>query len=159
MLLIQKISNHYGVFLMSCELYISLTQLDFAEDQVRIHWALSYFNGGCVANFAKRIIRQEMQTRKMCFTSWDKFREEFMASFIPEDEATTALMQLESDHYFQGKRNGEAYINKFKDFVDLSGYMDPITIVLKFHCGLNSVTQDCRVWHRQTKGQGLQWLV
>jgi hypothetical protein len=42
------------------EFYISLTQLDFVEDQVRIHWALSYFKGGCAATFAERIIRQEM---------------------------------------------------------------------------------------------------
>jgi hypothetical protein len=45
-------SNFYGdraqgrAFLTSCELYISLTQLDFVEDQVHIHWALSYFKGG-----------------------------------------------------------------------------------------------------------------
>jgi hypothetical protein len=38
-----------------------------------------------------------MQTRKMCFASWDKFREEFMVVFCPENEATTALMRLESD--------------------------------------------------------------
>jgi hypothetical protein len=44
----------------------------------------------------------------------------------------TVLMQLESDWYFQGKWNVEAYIDKFKDLVDLSGYTDPITIVLKF---------------------------
>jgi hypothetical protein len=28
-------------FLMSCKLYISLTQSDFVDKQVRIHWALS----------------------------------------------------------------------------------------------------------------------
>jgi hypothetical protein len=44
------------VFLMSCELYILLSQLDFIEDQVRIHWALSYFKGGRVATFAERVI-------------------------------------------------------------------------------------------------------
>jgi hypothetical protein len=43
-----------------------------------------------------------------------------------------ALMRLESDCYFQGKRNAEAYIDKFKDLIDLSGYTDPIAIVLKF---------------------------
>jgi hypothetical protein len=46
------------------------------------------------------------------------------------------------DHYFQGKQNVEAYINEFKDLVDLSGYTDPIAIVLKFHHGLNLMTQD-----------------
>jgi hypothetical protein len=78
----------------------------------------------------------------MCFASWDKFREEFTAVFCPENKATTALMRLESDCYFQGKRNVEACIDKFKDLVDLSGYTDPITIILKFRRGLNSTTQD-----------------
>jgi hypothetical protein len=41
-----------------------------------------------------------MQTGKICFASWDKFREEFMVAFFPETGATTALIQLESDHYF-----------------------------------------------------------
>jgi hypothetical protein len=82
---------------MSCELYISLSQSDFVEDQVRIHWALSYFKGGRAATFAERIIWQEMRTRKMCFASWEEFREQFMAAFCPENEATTVLMRLESD--------------------------------------------------------------
>jgi hypothetical protein len=56
-------------FLTSCELYISLTQLDFIEDQVHIHWALSYFKGGHAATFAEHIIWQEMRTGKMCFAS------------------------------------------------------------------------------------------
>jgi hypothetical protein len=43
-------------FLTSCELYISLSQSDFVKDQVRIHWALSYFKGGCAATFAERVI-------------------------------------------------------------------------------------------------------
>jgi hypothetical protein len=127
---------------MSCELYISLTQLDFIKDQVRIHWALSYFKGRCAANFAECIIWQEMRTGKMCFASWDEFREEFMAVFCPENKATTVIMRLESDCYFQGKRNIEAYIDEFKDLIDLSGYTDPIAIVLKFCHGLNSMTQD-----------------
>jgi hypothetical protein len=41
-------------------------------------------------------------------------------------------MRLKSDRYYQGKQNVEAYIDEFKDLVDLSSYTDPITIVLKF---------------------------
>jgi hypothetical protein len=51
-------------------------------------------------------------------------------------------MRLESDQYYQGKRNVEAYIDEFKDLIDLSGYIDPIAIVLKFRRGLNLTTQD-----------------
>jgi hypothetical protein len=78
--------------LTSCELYILLSQSDFVKDQVRIHWALSYFKGRRAATFAEHIIRQEMQTGKMCFASWDEFIEEFTAAFCPENEATTVLM-------------------------------------------------------------------
>jgi hypothetical protein len=74
--------------------------------------------------------------------SWDKFRDEFTAAFCPENKATTALMRLESYRYFQGKRNVEVYIDEFKDLIDLSGYTDPIAIVLKFRRGLNPTTQD-----------------
>jgi hypothetical protein len=52
------------------------------------------------------------------------------------------LMRLESDQYYQSKRNVEAYIDEFKDLIDLSGYTDPIAIVLKFRRGLNPTTQD-----------------
>jgi hypothetical protein len=78
----------------------------------------------------------------MCFTSWSDFTEEFMLMFCPENEATIALMWLESDHYYQGKWNVEVYIDEFKDLIDLSGYTDPIAIVLTFCRGLNSMTQD-----------------
>jgi hypothetical protein len=37
-----------------------------------------------------------------------------------------------SDQYYQGKWDVEAYIDEFKDLVNLSRYTDPITIVLKF---------------------------
>jgi hypothetical protein len=83
-----------------------------------------------------------MRSGKMCFASWDEFREEFTAAFCPENEASTALMRLESDRYFQGKWNVEAYIDEFKDLIDLSRYTDPIAVILKFRCGLNPMTQD-----------------
>jgi hypothetical protein len=105
-------------------------------------WALSYFKGRRAVTFAKRVIQQEIRNGKMCFTSWDEFREEFKAAFCPENEATTTLIRLELDRYFQGKRNREAYIDEFKDLIDLSGYMDPIAIVLEFRHGLNPTTQD-----------------
>jgi hypothetical protein len=119
-----------------------LTASDFIDEQVRVHWALSYFKGGRAASFTKCILQQELRSGKMCFASWSDFTEEFALMFCPENEATTALMRLESDHYFQGKQNIEAYIDEFKDLVDLFGYTDPIAIVLKFHRRLNPITQD-----------------
>jgi hypothetical protein len=68
----------------------------------------------------------------MCFASWHDFTEEFATTFCPENKATMALMRLKSDWYYQGKWNVEMYIDEFKDLIDLSGYTDPIAIVLKF---------------------------
>jgi hypothetical protein len=73
-----------------------------------------------------------MRTGVMAFADWTDFTLEFRSTFCPENEATSALMRLESDRYFQGQRNIEAYIDEFKDLVDMSGYTDPIAIVLKF---------------------------
>jgi hypothetical protein len=78
----------------------------------------------------------------MAFTDWTDFTSEFMSTFCPENKAMSALMRLELDRYFQGQQNVEAYINEFKDLIDISGYTDPIAIVLKFHRGLNATTQD-----------------
>jgi hypothetical protein len=93
-------------------------------------------------NFAKRIIRQKMKTGKMVFTSWTEFTDEFELIFCPENEATTVLMTLESDRYFQGKRNVDAYTDEFRELVALSGYTDPIAVVLKFCRSLQPSTQD-----------------
>jgi hypothetical protein len=79
-------------FLTSCELYILLTQSDFVDEQVRIHWGLSYFKGRCVASFTECILWQELQSGQMCSASWHDFTEEFMATFCPENEATMVLM-------------------------------------------------------------------
>jgi hypothetical protein len=77
--------------------------LDFIDEQVCIHWALSYFKGRCAASFAKRILWQELRSGKMCFTSWSDFTEEFVLMFCPENEVTMALIWLESERYYQGK--------------------------------------------------------
>jgi hypothetical protein len=73
-------------------------------------------------SFTEHILWQELQSGKMCFASWDDFTEEFALTFCPENEATTALMGLESDQYYQGRWNVEAYIDEFKDLVNLSRY-------------------------------------
>jgi hypothetical protein len=38
-----------------------------------------------------------MKTGKMVFASWTEFTDKFELIFCPENEATTALMTLESD--------------------------------------------------------------
>ena len=76
------------------------------------------------------------------YGSWDAFQKVFIETFCPENESTHALMHLESDRYFQGKRTVDTYVNEFEDLINLLGYSDDLTIVLKFRCGLNPILQD-----------------
>jgi hypothetical protein len=119
--------------LTSCELYISLTVSDFPNNQTQIHWALSYCKSGCTETFAEYIVRQEVKTDRMVVSSWTEFTDKFTLIFCPENEAITTLLTLESNQYFQARQNVDAYTNKFRKLIALSGYTDPITIVLKFH--------------------------
>jgi hypothetical protein len=68
----------------------------------------------------------------MAFTDWTDFVLEFMSTFCPENEAMFALMHFKSDRYFQGQQTVEAYIDEFKNLVDMSSYTDLIALVLKF---------------------------
>jgi hypothetical protein len=140
-------------FLTSCELYLSLTGPDYPDKQSRIHWALSFFKSGRAATFSERIVRQEMRTGVIAFADWTNFTSEFMSTFCPENEATSALMRLELDRYFQGQRNVEAYIDEFRDLVDMSSYTNPIAIVFSPRPECDDARQNCRVGDRQTTGQ------
>jgi hypothetical protein len=70
------------------------------------------------------------------------FRSTFVEAFCPENESTQALIRLESDKYFQARRNVEAYVDEFETLIDVSGYTDELAIVLKFRRGLNPAIQD-----------------
>jgi hypothetical protein len=129
-------------FLTSCRLYISLSIDDFADEQAQIHWALSYFKSGRAATFADRTLRAETKRGGPSYATWADFEAEFRSTFCLENEATTSLMRLESERYFQGRRTVDMYVDEFSDLIDLSGYSDPLAIVIKFRRGLNASTQD-----------------
>jgi hypothetical protein len=68
-----------GHAFLTCELYMLITALK------QIHWVLSFCKTGCAATFAERIVRQEMKTRKIIFTSCTKFMNKFKLIFCLEN--------------------------------------------------------------------------
>jgi hypothetical protein len=74
--------------------------------------------------------------------TWADFEAEFRATFCLENKATTSLMHLESERYFQGRQTVDQYVDEFSDLIDLSGYSDPLAIIIKFRQGLDASTQD-----------------
>ena len=84
-------------FLTSCLLYFSLCPADFADEQTKIHWVLSYLKSGRAALHADRVLRTELRTGRHLFADWDAFYADFVETFCPENEATHSLMRLESE--------------------------------------------------------------
>jgi hypothetical protein len=68
----------------------------------------------------------------MTFVDWNEF---IVLMFCPENEVMIALIQEVLPRQAQCR-------GVCKDLIDMSGYMDTIAIVLKFHGGLNVMTQD-----------------
>ena len=96
---------------------------------------------GHAATFADQVIRHNKRGGRCHFPDFDDFRMQFVKDFCPENESVTALMRLESARYFQGRRTVDAYIDEFVDLIELSGYTDPIAIVIKFRRGLSPAIQ------------------
>jgi hypothetical protein len=119
-------------FLTSCQLYISLSLNDFTNEQAQIHWALSYFTSGHAATFVDRTLRAESKRGGLSYATWADFEAEFKLTFCLKNKATTSLMCLQSERYFQGQRTVDRYVYEFSDLIDLSGYSDPLAIIIKF---------------------------
>jgi hypothetical protein len=128
-------------FLTSIALYLSLRGSEFANDQDRIKWVLSYMKSGRAATFAQRTMRAEMLLRRPAYATFDDFRRSIEDEFCPQDEATQALMKLESEGYYQGARSVNAYIDEFQELVGTSGLVDPVGLVMKFRRGLDPKIQ------------------
>ena len=69
--------NKGQAFLNSCQLYLSLCSGDFATDQDRIHWVLSFMKADRASHFADRVLRHGAISRRpatgsvmKCTTSW-----------------------------------------------------------------------------------------
>jgi len=94
------------------------------------------------ARFVDRTLRHESRESKVRYADWGAFYAAYTTNFCPANEATTALMRLETRSYFQNKRDVDEYVDEFEELIDMSGYSDPLVIVIKFRRGLNPTTQD-----------------
>jgi hypothetical protein len=129
-------------FLNSCQLYISLCESQFRDDQAMIHWALSFMKSRHAALYANHILRRETSEALPAFVSWKGFELDFISKFCPKNEATVALTKLELTRYYQGRTSVDDYIDKFSELVEEAGYSDGLSIVMKFQKGLDWDIQD-----------------
>jgi hypothetical protein len=50
----------------------------------------------------------------------------------PPMSMTMALMKLEMEEDYQNKHNVDEYVDDFEELINLSGYTDPLVVVIKF---------------------------
>jgi hypothetical protein len=129
-------------FINSCMLYAALCPEEFTDDIQQIRWVLTFMKKDRAAIFADRTIRSENRTGVPRFQSWESFYTTYVSLFCPVNESTMALMKLETEEYHQNKRDVDEYVDDFEELVDLSGYTDPLAIVIKFRRGLNATIQN-----------------
>jgi hypothetical protein len=129
-------------FLKSCTLYIRLCHADFVDDQAKILWVLSYMKTDRASDFANEALEYSDTTGRDLYKDWAAFYVALVENFLPPCEASIAVLRLESDRYYQGKRTVQEYLDEFKTLVRRSGYEEEIGIVLKFRRGLNREIHD-----------------
>jgi len=129
-------------FLNSCDLYIGLAPTQFADDQARIYWVLSFMKGDRAAHFTDRTMRLTQQTGSLPWATWADFRLEFICDFCLKNEVQTAHTDLETSKYHQGSRSVDEYVDEFRELVDRAEYTEGANIVLKFRHGLSPIIQN-----------------
>jgi hypothetical protein len=97
---------------------------------------------GRAALYANSILRNEASRHVPSFLSWRDFEGGFTSKFCPKNEATAALTKLESTRYYQGRKAVDDYIDEFSELVEEAGYVDGLSIVMKFRRGLDRDIQD-----------------
>jgi len=126
-------------FLNSCNLYIGLAPTQFANDQARIYWVLSFMKGGDTVHFTDWTMQLAQQMGSLPWATWAEFRLEFICNFCLKNEVQMACTDLETSKYHQGSHSVDKYVDEFRELVDCAEYTKDANIVLKFWHGLSPI--------------------
>ena len=126
--------EHGRSFLNSCTIYFALAGDQFADENARVLWALSFMNGGRAALFAKRAMTPGFA--EFSLHSWTDFEDAFTRDFCEQHEEEHAQLALEGTAYHQARQSAEDYVDAFRDLVLKSRYQDERALIMKFCHGL-----------------------
>jgi len=65
--------------------------------------------------------------------SWTNFEQQFWSQFFPVNAEADAINTLEGSSYYQGNWTVDDYLDSFLILASDTRYMDPQTLVVKFH--------------------------
>ncbi|KIJ31909.1 hypothetical protein M422DRAFT_266411 [Sphaerobolus stellatus SS14] len=98
-------------FLNSCNLYFSIAERAFQNEQACISWALTFFKTGQAASFTNWVLRTQTSTRTPHFADWKAFELEFRKRFMPRNKQVTTITQLEGSSWYQGSDSVDEYVD------------------------------------------------
>jgi len=117
-------------------LYLCLAPDQFTCDEEKIFWTLAFFKDGRTVKWSENLFRQEADTGVFPIQSWVDFEQQFRSQFFPVNAEADAINTLEGSSYYQGNRTVDNYLDSFLILASDPGYIDPRTLVVKFHRGL-----------------------
>ena len=129
-------------FLNSCDLYIGLAPTQFANDDAKIYWVLSFMKVAHAVRFTDRAMQTAQSDGSLPWLSRADFRLEFVCKFCPKNEVQTAHTDFENTKYHQGSHSVDEYVDDFCELIDHVKYTEGSNITLKFWHGLNSIIQN-----------------
>jgi len=117
-------------------LYLYLAPERFSCDEKKIFWTLAFFKDGQATKWSENLFCQEVDTGIFSIQSWTDFEQQFRSQFFLVNVEADAVNTLEGSLYYQGNRTVDKYLDGFLTLVSDAGYIDPQTLVVKFHQGL-----------------------
>jgi len=114
-------------------LYLRLALEQFTCNEEKIFWTLAFFKDGRATKWSENLFRQEADTGIFPIQSWTDFEQQFQSQFFPVNAEADAINTLEGSSYYQGNRTVDDYLDSFLILASDAGYMDPWTLVVKFH--------------------------
>jgi len=115
---------------------LRLAPEQFTCDEEKIFWTLAFFKDRRAAKWSENFFRQEADTGIFPIQSWVDFKQQFRSQFFPVNAEADAINTLEGSSYYQGNRTVDDYLDSFLILASDARYMDPQTLVVKFHRGL-----------------------
>ena len=117
-------------------LYLYLALEQFTCNKEKIFWTLTFFKDGHTAKWSENLFCQEVNTSIFSIQSWTDFEQQFQSQFFPVNAEANAINTLEGSSYYQGNRIVDNYLDSFLILALDARYINPQTLVVKFHCGL-----------------------
>ena len=84
----------------------------------------------------KRLYSVTADTGVFPIWTWKDFEQQFQVHFFPVDVEADVINALEGTSYHQEGWMVDNYLDNFQALVSDAGYMNPRTLVVKFHRGL-----------------------